>query len=616
MTIWGDSFAKGLRPRSRLTGSQWADQYRYVAPGTSPEPGPWKTSRVPYLKEPMDTATDRETVTTVMMCSSQVAKSEFLLNIMGFYADQDPAPQLMVQPTVENAEAFSKERIDPTFRYSDGLKDKLENGKEGRGNAKKSSTTIRQKHYPGGYLALVGANSPSGLASRPIRVLLCDEIDRYGVTKEGDPLKLAIQRTTNFRRNKKICLVSTPTIKGASKIDDWWEKSDQRRYHVPCPHCGAMQTLKWSQMKWEKGQRGKHKPQTAYYECEHCKEKIHDKHKTDMLAAGVWIADKPEIKKIAGFHINSIYSPWVKFADLVQEWCDVHAKRDREGLMEFINLKLGEPWVENDDDIDAQHLYSRRREYYGAEVPDKALLVTAGIDFQPDRAEVETVGWGIGRESFGIEYKVFMGSPTSDLLWEQIDEYLSRKWSYADGTKIGIAAAFLDSGDGNFVDYTYKFTKAREHRRIFSIKGRGGSGVPYINKPTRNNLHKAALFTLGVDTGKADIMSRARIETEGPGYCHWPREEGRGYDMTYFEGLLSEKMMFKYQNGRTVVKWEKIRESIRNEPLDCRNYATAAMEVLNPNFEWLAEQERGSAYGAGRRQKRAAKRRQFSKGVS
>ena len=258
-SIWGDKFTRKLRPKSRLTGSEWADRYRYVAPGTSPEPGPWRTNRVPYLREPMDSLTDSVTEYVVMMCSSQVGKSEFVLNIMGYYADQEPAPQLMLQPTVEAAEAFSKERIDPTFRYSDGLKDKLDDGKDGRGSSRKSSTTIRMKHYPGGYIALVGANSPAGLASRPIRVLLADEVDRYGFTKEGDPLKLAIQRTTNFH-NRKIGMVSTPTVSGHSKIQEWWDKSDQRRYHVPCPHCGASQVLKWAQVKWQKDSDGRHLP--------------------------------------------------------------------------------------------------------------------------------------------------------------------------------------------------------------------------------------------------------------------------------------------------------------------------------------------------------------------
>lgn len=611
MTIWGATFAKRARPRSKMTGSDWADKRRYVAPGTSPEPGPWRTDRVPYLREVMDCATDKKTEITVMMCSSQVAKSEFLLNVMGYYADQEPAPQLMLQPTVENAEAFSKERIDPTFRYSAGLKDKLEEGKDGRGTAKKSSTTIRMKHFPGGYLALVGANSPAGLASRPIRVLLMDEVDRYGFTKEGDPIKLAIQRTTNFH-NRKINMVSTPTVDGQSKIQEWWLKSDQRHYHVPCPHCGTSQILKWGQVKWEKDEHGNHMPETAYYECEHCHEAIHDRHKHDMLQAGAWIAEKPFVK-VAGFHINSLYSPWVKFAQLATEWVEVSKSRDKKGLMEFVNLKLGEPWVEDNSELDHKHLH-KRREWYEADVPDKVLLLTAGVDVQADRLECEVVGYGIGKESWGIEYRVFAGDPEQPQVWQQLDEYLLRQWQLPDGNRLGVSAACVDSSDGNTVDSVYQFTKSREHRRIFSIKGRGGVGIPFINKPNNNNRMGAILFTLGVDSGKSTIMSNLKIETEGPGFCHYPRDAEKNYTEEYFKGLLSEKQVYKYVNGQTKIEWKKIVE--RNEPLDCRNYANAAMEILSPNFEWLAEQEqRGNVYTQAI-VKKAKKRGVISRGVS
>lgn len=610
-TIWGDKFTRKLRPKSRLTGSEWADRYRYVAPGTSPEPGPWRTNRVPYLREPMDSLTDSVTEYVVMMCSSQVGKSEFVLNIMGYYADQEPAPQLMLQPTVEAAEAFSKERIDPTFRYSDGLKDKLDDGKDGRGSSRKSSTTIRMKHYPGGYIALVGANSPAGLASRPIRVLLADEVDRYGFTKEGDPLKLAIQRTTNFH-NRKIGMVSTPTVSGHSKIQEWWDKSDQRRYHVPCPHCGASQVLKWAQVKWQKDSDGRHLPETAYYECEHCQAHISHADKFDMLTHGQWIADKPHIKRIKGYHINSLYSPWVKFSALAAEWVEIQKSRDKKGLMEFINLKLGEPWEENDDDFNHDHL-ARRREYYTATVPDKALVLTAGVDVQDDRIECEVVGWGLGKESWGIQYKVFMGSPGQPQVWHDLDLFLQQSFEYEDGAALNISAAIVDSG-GHYTQDVYEFCKSREHRRIFAGKGRGGVGVPFISKPSRSNRVGAALFNIGVDDGKANIMARVRIEYEGPGYCHWPRDAGTGYDEEYFKGLLSEKVTFKYVNGQTKTEWKKIYE--RNEPLDCRNYATAAMEIANPNFEFLAQSGRKGTMQLPSNKPAVKRRRVISSGVN
>lgn len=560
----------------------------------------------------MDCATDRTTEYTVMMCSSQVGKSEFLLNVMGYYADQEPAPQLMLQPTVEAAESFSKERIDPTFRYSPGLKGKLEEGKDGRGTSRKSSTTIRLKHYPGGYLAMVGSNSPAGLRSRPIRVLLGDELDAMGFTKEGDPLKLAIQRTTNFH-NRKICFVSTPTLSGLSKIEDWFLRSDQRHFHIPCPHCGTEQTWKWAQVKWDKGPEGDHLPETARYECAHCSETIRGAGKPDpdLLLAGRWIAHAPGNKGIAGFHINSLYSPWVALEDLVKEWLEVTKSRDKKGLMEFINLKLGEPWVEEQNEITYDMLH-RRREYYDAQVPDPVLLLTAGVDVQDSYLAAEIVGWGHGRESWGIEYAIFPGDPGQDQVWQQLDQFLLRTRRFADGNGLSVAAACVDSG-GHFTTEVYQFAKARETRRVFAIRGRGGPGLPFIGKPNRNNRLSVLLFNLGVDSGKATLMSRVMIESEGPSYCHWSRRSEHGYDEEYFRGLLSEKLKFEYRNGQTVAKWVKIYE--RNEPLDCRNYATAAMEILNPDFDWLASQDRrGNVYQQAPSRRR--RRRVLSKGVN
>ena len=420
MALVTEAFLSAFKPRSKLTGSEWADLYRYVAPGTSPEPGEWRTSRVPYLREPMDAATDRRTETVVLMWSSQLGKSELLLNILGFYVDQEPAPQLMLQPTLEAAESFSKERIDPTFRYSPGLANKLEEGKDGRGSSRKSSTTIRMKHYPGGYLALVGSNSPAGLASRPIRVLLCDEIDRYESTKEGDPLKLARQRTTNFH-NRKIVLVSTPTIKGASPIHAEYLKSDQRLYYIPCPHCGHEHEWRWEYVKWDKDESGNALPFTARIECPKCGGRVREAYKPnpDLLSAGKWKPTNPD-SRIRGYHINSLCSPWVNLYELVEEFLLATKNRDKTGLMEFINLKLGEPWDERDGDEDIwEHLHRRREYYVDDNLPDGVVILTAGVDVQRDRLECTVYGWGVGKECWGIEHRVIRGAPDSLDTWQQ-----------------------------------------------------------------------------------------------------------------------------------------------------------------------------------------------------
>lgn len=615
MTTYTEAFLKAFKPRSKLTGSQWADKYRYIAPGTSPEPGEWRTSRVPYLREPMDSMTDRKTEIVVMCCSSQVGKSEALLNVLGYYVDQDPAPQLMLQPTLEAAENFSKERIDPTFRYSPGLNDKLEEGKDGRGTSRKSSTTIRMKHYAGGYLALVGANSPAGLASRPIRVLLCDEIDRYGSTKEGDPLKLAIQRTTNFH-NRKIVMVSTPTIKGASPIETWYSKSDQREYFIPCPHCGHEHVWKWANVHWEKDDEGNALPMTAFMSCPECGAEIRGAYKPDptLLSKGRWKATNPD-SRIRGYHINSLCSPWVNLYSLVEEFVTATRNRDKAGLMEFINLKLGEAWEETTDSDIWEHLHKRREYYKDADIlPEGVLVLTAGVDVQRDRLECTVYGWGDGKESWGIEHRIIYGAPDLPDTWAQLDAFFAQRRCLSNGAVLSIACACIDSGDGEYTANVYRYTKARERMRIFSVKGRGGVGVPFINAPTKGNSEGAMLFSLGVDSGKSLVMGRLKIEDEGAGYVHYPRQAEKGFNENFFQQLTAETFEQKFEKGVIKSSWKKIRE--RNEALDCFVYATAALEILNPNFEYLEQYYESGA--ALRQQQTGATRKTgvLSKGVT
>lgn len=589
MSIFTKAFLKAFKPRSKLTGSEWADIYRYVAPGTSPEPGEWRTSRVPYLREPIDVMTDRKTETVVMSCSSQIGKSEALLCVLGYYVDQEPAPQLMLQPTLEAAESFSKERIDPTFRYSPGLMDKLEEGKDGRGTSRKSSTTIRMKHYPGGYLALVGANSPTGLASRPIRVLLCDEIDRYTPTKEGDPLKLAMQRTTNFH-NRKIIMVSTPTIKEASPIETWYLKSDQREYYIPCPHCGHEHIWKWEYVKWDKDTEGNALPMTARMVCPECQEVIRGAYKPDpaLLSKGRWKPTNTE-SRIKGYHINSLCSPWVNLYALVEEFTQAVKSRDKAGLMEFVNLKLGEAWDERAGQEDIWEHLHKRREYYASDefLPQGVLILTAGVDVQHDRLECTVYGWGKDKECWGIEHRIIYGSPELPETWQQLDGFLQLVRKLENGAQLPIACTCIDSGDGAYTQFVYRYTKARERMRVFSIKGRGGVGIPFINNPTRNNTENAMLFSLGVDSGKSLVMSRLRIEDEGPGFVHYNRKQESGFNENFFQQLTAEIYEQKFEKGVIKRSWKKIRE--RNEALDCMVYATAGIEILNPNFESLEQ---------------------------
>jgi len=510
----------------------------------------------------------------VVMTSSQVGKTEILLNIIGYHIDQEPASILKIAPTLDMGEAFSKERLAPTIRDTPALQGKIKDPR-----ARDSGNTLLHKQYPGGYITIAGANSAASLASRPIRVLLCDEVDRYphSAGTEGDPVELAIQRTANYW-NRRIVLVSTPTIKGISRIEKSYEASSKEHWSVPCPTCGEFQTYEWDRIIYKEVSE-------PLMKCLYC-DALHNE--IDWKAGqdrGIWIADNKSETRIRGFHLNAFASPWTTWKYLVKGYNEAY--RDGEELLKvWWNTKLGLPWESKEGAVEIETLESRREEYT-AEVPNGVLVLTCGVDTQDDRLEAEVVGWGTGKESWGIEYRVFYGDPAQKEVWAALDDFLSRCWAYADGEEIGIACTCIDSA-GHNTDDVYKFCKPRSRRNIFAIVGRGDSGRPSVGKPSRNNRRRVPLFPLGVSTIKGSLFSRLKVERSGPGYCHFPldaKANHRGYDAPYFKGLVSERMIIKRVRGRERIEWVPRSKGTRNEPLDVRVYATGALEILNPDLE-------------------------------
>ena len=615
MNLFFSGLRKTLKARPRLTGSEWADQYRFIAPGTSPEPGQWRTNRVPYMKEPLDMATSHSVEKVVIMAASQVAKSELLMNVMGYYMDQEPSSIMMVQPTVENAEAFSKERIDPTIQATPALKIKMSApASEEKGRSRKSGSTIRMKNFTGGYLAMVGSNSPSGLASRPIRVLLCDEIDRFGSTQEGDPLKLAVQRTTNFS-NKKIVFVSTPTTEQRADgptIYEEFMKSDQRGFFVRCPHCGKLFEMVWDTVHWTNDEQGYLVEDSIRMECPHCHEKVRGNGKPDpyLLESGVWIPKNPE-SRIKGYHLTSLCSPWVELRDLVSEWVEASHKKDKKGLQEFINLKLGEPWHEDEADLNLWEKLAQRREYYPEEgLPKEIIVLTCGVDVQSNRLEASIWGWGDSFESFVVCHRVMYGDPKQNEVWSQLDVLLMENFHTQDGRDLRVMCTLVDSGDGQMTDTVYQYTKAREKARVFSSKGSSVANKPIIGTPTQNNRYRANLFVLGVDAGKRLLTDRLKVIDIGPAYVHFPMSRDSGINEEYFKQLTAEVFERKFEKGRMTERWKKLRE--RNEALDCAVYATAAIELIRPVFLQMCAQKESSVRTV---QSAPVRQRKFSKGV-
>ena len=558
----------------RLEVSRWADRYRKLSSEASAEPGRWNTSRAPYQREIMDAVSDKSIETVVVMSSAQVGKTEIINNIVGYYIHQDPAPMLVVQPTEKLAESWSTDRLSPMLRDSEVFKDLVKDPR-----SRDSGNKILYKRFPGGHITMAGSNSPSSLASRPVRLVLCDEVDRYHASdgSEGDPVNLARKRATTFW-NRKIVLTSTPTIKDLSRIEAAYLQSDQRRYYVPCTSCGEYQTLKWGQIKWEKDKENLAEPESAHYVCEANGCVLLDTDKPAMLENGEWRAEG-ETGNIAGFHLNELYSPWVPWPRIVSEF--LRAKLSPETLKTWINTTLGETWEEGGDRVDETSLLARK-ENWGNAAPAGVVVITAGVDVQDDRLEIEIVGWGIREESWSLKFMVIHGDPSRGEVWDDLDILLEQTTRHESGVNLRIACTCIDSG-GHHTQGVYSYCKKRQMQRIFAVKGSSIAGKALVSRPSIGNRMRVKLFMIGTDTAKELIYGRLKILEPGAGYCHFPAN----YDETYFKQLTAEKVVTRYNKGFPVRKWEKP-AGRRNEALDCRVYALAALHILNPNLELLA----------------------------
>jgi len=528
----------------------------------------------------MDAVLDPEVEIEVLMWGSQNGKTEIINNIAFYFADQDPAPIIAVQPTVELAEAWSKERLAPSIAATPRLRGKISDAK-----SRDSGNTILSKKYPGGHLAIVGANAPSGLASRPRRIVLGDEIDRWPASAgaEGAPWALAWKRTTTFW-NRKGIITSTPTIKDFSEVENWFGRSDQRYYFVPCPHCEHMQRLRWRNdqerfnIVWAIDEHGSVIPESVHYLCEKCSGPIEEVDKGFLLARGEWRALYPERRKIRGYHLNTLYSPWKRWHEIVEEWLSVQEKV--EELKVFINTILAETWEERGDSFDASDLRTRVEDYDG-EVPRGTGVLTAAVDVQGDRLEILVKGWGHAEESWTIAVAQVYGDPARDAVWLELDKYLLDTYEHACGVKMAIRAVLVDSG-GHHTDAVYKFCKARQSRRIngtlqhvYPLKGISGAGKEILGRPSSRNRYKVKLFPVGVDTAKDTYFARLKIPSPGPGYYHLPS----WIDDEFLEQMTSEKALRKYKKGVGTIR-EYVKTRDRNEGLDLEVYSLAALYSL------------------------------------
>ena len=555
-------------PPREITVSQWADENRVLTGTAAAERGQWHTR--PYQREPMDVLSPSHPCRqAVLWSAAQMMKTEVLLNFIGFIADIDPGPVLVVEPRTEDAKALSKDRIAPTFRATPALRGKIAPVKSRDSN----NTTLHKVLANGaGHITITGAISPSGLAMRPIRYALLDEVDRYPASAgtEGDPVSLAIQRTAEFAHNKKIVMASTPTTKGLSRIELAWQESDQRDYFVPCPACGEYQVLVFGDgtgpgVVWPEG-----KPEEAMYRCAGCQELIPHHQKAWMVEHGEYRAANPS-SAIPGFRLSQLISPKKSWGDIALEF--LAARKSPETLKAFKNTVLAELWEDTHETPTDAHALWTRCEPFESEAPEGVALITAGVDVQADRLEMEIVGWGKDEESWSIGYHVIPGDVTRNEVWENLEGLLVAQYLHASGLPMRIVATCIDCGFKDAV--VLQFTRPRYNRRVYATKGRPGESPIWPRKPSRKEQTGAPFFMIGVDAAKAALYDRLKITMPGPGYCHFPM----GRDLEYFEQLTAEKKFTRYHNGFPKQEWRKPANA-RNEALDARNYAYAALHAL------------------------------------
>ena len=602
--LWRHISRRGLKPLPKTSVSEWADSYRMLSAGISAEPGRWRTSRAPNQKDIMDAFTQTGIHRVVVKSAAQIGKSDIMNNVIGRFAHLDPAAIMMIQPTIEMAQDYSKSRIAPMLRDTKVLNNLFYDVKQKGAAVSKTrdgNNTILSKLFPGGRLIMCGANSPAGLASRPIRILLADEVDRFpdSAGSEGDPVDLAAKRMTTFW-NRVMGLFSTPTNKGASRIDAEYNAGTQEEWQHQCPNCGEYHTLRYQDMIADaKGQdNGKggtlYIVSTVMWRCPDCGFEFTERQMKD--AAQQYVAQNPDAIQngIRSFFVNAFSSPWITWPEIMKEWLEARGDPEREKVV--MNTRFGESY-EQIGAFENEQIFLKRREVYGAELPDGVLVLTAAVDTQDNRLEYEIAGWGRGEERWGIQKGVLLGVPDSPNVWNQLDIVLDKVYRFADGRGLTVTRTFIDSG-GHYGDAVYEYCRQRYYQQRFAVKGASISGQNLIYKYSKASLKSGGtipLVLLGVDSGKQYIMDRLSMELPGAKTMHFPLDDmptdsgltARGYDEIYFKGLISEQLVPRKVHGQVVYRWENVAKDRRNEPLDLAVYNLACLHSLPINWETL-----------------------------
>lgn len=589
----------GMKPPEDLTVSQWADKNRRLTSESSAEVGKWRTSRTPYMFDILDSFTDPLIEHIVVVAASQVGKSETINNMVGYCIDQDPGPILLIQPTIDDVKRYSEMRIAPMIRETRCLKRKVADPK-----SRDAANTKRQKSFPGGVLVMTGSNVAHDLSSMPIRYVFGDERDRWATSagSEGDPWELAVARTRTFY-NKKMVEVSTPTVKGASAIENSYNLGTMERWKTQCPHCGEYVELTFDNIRFEydaaeNGDKKIFHISEIFYVCPECGG-ISDEH-TMKSQPAKWVATVPEARehhKTRSFWLTAWVSPWATWESIILQF--LQAGTDSAKLQVVYNTQFGELWEERGDMATEDDVMARR-EVYEAEVPDGVLLLTCGVDTQDDRLEYEVVGHRRYGETWGIKKGVILGRPDTEEVWERLDEVLSHKYKFKSGVSLQISLTFIDEG-GHFTQEVRQHCLARQYNHVFAIKGANRPDIPYTAPPKKQKIvvngkviGQVWVYEIGVNAGKQKIVDNLRVQSPGANYCHFPLRDD--YGKQFFKQLMSEHLAY-VPKLKHPWQWQKIPGHERNEAFDIRNYNLAACEILSPDWDAIEQKLRTAKPG-------------------
>lgn len=589
----------GMKPPEDLTVSQWADKNRRLTSESSAEVGKWRTSRTPYMFDILDSFTDPLIEHIVVVAASQVGKSETINNMVGYCIDQDPGPILLIQPTIDDVKRYSEMRIAPMIRETRCLKRKVADPK-----SRDAANTKRQKSFPGGVLVMTGSNVAHDLSSMPIRYVFGDERDRWATSagSEGDPWELAVARTRTFY-NKKMVEVSTPTVKGASAIENSYNLGTMERWKTQCPHCGEYVELTFDNIRFEydaaeNGDKKIFHISEIFYVCPECGG-ISDEH-TMKSQPAKWVATVPEARKhhkTRSFWLTAWVSPWATWESIILQF--LQAGTDSAKLQVVYNTQFGELWEERGDMASEDDVMARR-EVYEAEVPDGVLLLTCGVDTQDNRLEYEVVGHRRFGETWGIKKGVILGRPDTEEVWERLDEVLSHKYKFKSGVSLQISLTFIDEG-GHFTQEVRQHCLARQYDHVFAIKGANRPDIPYTAPPKKQKIvvngkviGQVWVYEIGVNAGKQKIVDNLRVQSPGANYCHFPLRDD--YGKQFFKQLMSEHLAY-VPKLKHPWQWQKIPGHERNEAFDIRNYNLAACEILSPDWDAIEQKIRTAKPG-------------------